>query len=225
MKILVIDDHPLFLDGLLQVLLQLDPDVAAVQVTNAEAALERLTTDQDFQLILVDIGMPGMDGLDLLKTLAERELWIPAVVISAHDNPRSITRALDAGALGFIPKSFGAEELLGALQKVLKGEIFLPESVKRHIRQLRPAEGNVQAGAGHQHGVTPRQIRVLELLAKGFSNRKIALAMNLSEHTVKSHLKTLFAALNADNRTACVHKAEQLGLILKAAVDSASTDD
>jgi DNA-binding NarL/FixJ family response regulator len=151
-------------------------------------------------------------------------LWIPAVVISAHDNLRIITRALDAGALGFIPKSFGAEQLLGALQKVLKGEIFLPETVRRHIRQLRPADTHVST-AGHEHGVTPRQIRVLELLAKGYSNRKIALAMNLSEHTVKSHLKTLFAALNADNRTACVHKAEQLGLIFKSAVDSASADN
>lgn len=107
MKILVIDDHPLFLDGLLQAV----------------------------DLILLDINMPGMNGLDLLATLVERELWIPAIVISAHDNPRVVLQALDAGALGFIPKHFNTAKLLAAL----KGEVFLPESIKARIDQLRRA--------------------------------------------------------------------------------------
>jgi two-component system nitrate/nitrite response regulator NarL len=213
-KILVVDDHPLFLDGLLQVLRQLDPNTMTEQVANAEQALSRLASGPEFQLILVDINMPGMDGLDLLAALVERELWIPAVVISAQDDPRIIAAALDAGALGFIPKSFGAAELLDALKKVLAGEVFLPEPVKEQIDRMR--RSSTDSILNKNLGITTRQIRVLELLVKGYSNRKIALTLNLSEHTVKSHLKTLFAILNADNRTACAQKAEELGLVRQA---------
>lgn len=214
MKILVVDDHPLFLDGLLQVLRQLDPHTATEQVTNAEQALDRLKSDEGFQLILVDINMPGMDGLDLLSALVEHEFWIPAVVISAQDNPKVIAEALDAGALGFIPKSFSASELLNALKRVLAGEVFLPDSVKEQIDRMRRSPAHASA-FGTKSGITSRQLRVLELLVKGYSNRRIALTLNLSEHTVKSHLKTLFSILNAENRTACVQKAEELGLIRK----------
>jgi two-component system, NarL family, nitrate/nitrite response regulator NarL len=210
-KILVVDDHPLFLDGLLQVLRQLDPNTVTEQVVNAEQALNRLVSGSEFQLILVDINMPGMDGLDLLSALVERELWIPAVVISAQDNPRIIAAALDAGALGFIPKSFGASELLDALKRVLAGEVFLPEQIKEQIDRMR--RSSTDSVPNKNLGITARQIRVLELLVKGYSNRKIALTLNLSEHTVKSHLKVLFAVLNADNRTACAQKAEELGLV------------
>jgi DNA-binding NarL/FixJ family response regulator len=210
-KILVVDDHPLFLDGLLQVLQQFDSSVSTVQVGSAEEAISRLKADGgDFQLILADINMPGMTGLELLAALVEYEFWIPAVVISAQDNPKIIAEALDAGALGFIPKSFGAAELLDALNKVLAGEVFLPTAIKEQIDRLRRSQ---DAATGEKMGVTSRQLRVLELLVKGYSNRKIALALNLSEHTVKSHLKILFSILHVDNRTACAQKAEQLGLV------------
>lgn len=218
MKILVIDDHPLFLDGLLQVLQQLGPDVTTAQVGSAESALEYIESNPAVDLILLDINMPGMDGLDLLATLVERELWIPAIVISAHDNPRVILQALDAGALGFIPKHFNTAELLAALNVVLRGEVFLPEPIKARIEQLRRA--NIKAESSTEKvardlGLSSRQVRVLEFLVKGYSNRKIAVMLNLSEHTVKSHLKVLFSALKAENRTDCVQKAEELGLITK----------
>jgi two-component system, NarL family, nitrate/nitrite response regulator NarL len=211
MKILVVDDHPLFLDGLMQVLRQLDPEMITEQVPDAEQALNCLKAGRGFQLILVDINMPGMDGLDLLSALVEHELWVPAVVISAQDNPRIIASAMDAGALGFIPKSFSAAELLDALKRVLAGEVFLPEPVRQQIDRMRRSTANIDSGT--KFGITTRQLRVLELLVKGYPNRKIALTLNLSEHTVKSHLKTLFAILGVDNRTGCVQKAEQLGLV------------
>jgi DNA-binding NarL/FixJ family response regulator len=211
MKILVVDDHPLFLDGLLQVLRQLDPEMITEQVPDAEQALNRLRADGGFHLILIDINMPGMDGLDLLRALVEHELWIPAVVISAQDDPRVIAAAMEAGALGFIPKSFGAAELLDALKRVLAGEVFLPDAIRQQIDRTRRATVNLDTGV--KLGVTSRQLKVLELLVKGYTNRRIALTLNLSEHTVKSHLKTLFAILNVDNRTGCVRKAEQLGLV------------
>lgn len=223
MKILVVDDHPLFLDGLIQVLRQLDPATVTQQVSNAEQALDRLKGERDFQLILIDINMPGMDGLDLLCALVEHELWVPAVVISAQDDPRVIAHALDAGALGFIPKSFGASELLDALRSVLAGEVFLPEPIQEQIDRMRRFPPSVESGA--KLGITARQLRVLELLVKGYSNRKIAATLNLSEHTVKSHLKVLFSILNADNRTVCVQRAEQLGLVrqIPPANDSSSS--
>lgn len=216
MKILVVDDHPLFMDGLLQVLQQLRPNITAIQIGNAEKALEYIETDRAIDLILLDINMPGMDGLDLLATLVERELWIPAIVISAHDNPRVILQALNAGALGFIPKHFNTAELLAALNVVLKGEVFLPEPIKARIDQLRRANTKTDSKSekvAANLGLSSRQLRVLECLAKGYSNRKIAAILNLSEHTVKSHLKVLFSALKAENRIDCVRKAEELELI------------
>jgi DNA-binding NarL/FixJ family response regulator len=229
MKILVVDDHPLFLDGLLQVLQQLRPNVTAIQVGNAEEALEYIDTDRAIDLILLDINMPGMDGLDLLATLVERELWIPAIVISAHDNPRVILQALNTGALGFIPKYFNTAELLSALNVVLKGEVFLPEPIKARIDQLRRVNaktGSLSEKIALDLGLSSRQVRVLECLAKGYSNRKIATILNLSEHTVKSHLKVLFSALKAENRTDCVRKAEEMGLITAIRIeDSEPAED
>lgn len=212
---MVVDDHPLFLDGLLQVLQQSDKNLVPLQVSSADAALEVLAENPNFDLILVDINMPGMDGIDLLTTLVEREIWVPAVVISAQDNPRSIIQALDAGALGFIPKSFNANQLLGALKQIFQGEVFLPENIAKQIEQLRRAENGKRQHTrnGEDYGITPRQHRVLQLLVKGYSNRTIATTLNLSEHTVKSHLKSIFANLGTTNRTECVQKAEQLGLV------------
>ncbi len=223
MKILVVDDHPLFLDGLEQVLQLLDQPVTVIQAINGQDAITKLASENEIDLIMVDLNMPGMDGIDLLSTLVEREIWIPAVIISAHDDPNSIIRALDAGALGFIPKSFSAEELLTALKIVFGGGVYLPESMMTQIEHIRRVSNNAQPkteNIGANYGITSRQIRVLELLAKGHSNRQIALILNLTENTVKSHLKSLFAALNTPNRTACAQKAEKLGLVKQAVVDS-----
>ncbi len=222
MKILVVDDHPLFLDGLQQVLRLLDDTVTVVQAIDAEEALTHLTPNNDIDLIMVDLNMPGINGIDLLTTLVAREIWTPAVVISAHDDPSSVIQALDAGALAFIPKSFNADELITALRVVLKGGVYLPETMMAQIKHMRRTTGKTQPATeniGDTYGITSRQFRVLELLVKGHSNKQIALILNLTENTVKSHLKSLFAALNTRNRTACVQKAEKLGLVKQPAAD------
>ncbi len=220
MNILVVDDHPLYIDGLKQVLSQIEGQAEVVQAVSAEQALELIESgDSVFDLLLVDLNMPGIDGLDLLMTLDERELWIPSVMISAQDNAQVIMQALDAGALGFIPKSFGASELLDALHTVFQGKVFLPKGMDQQIERLRRAVDGKRPveKAAEDFGITPRQYRVLELMAKGYSNKKVAMTLYLTEHTVKSHVSQLFMALDVDNRTACVQRAVQLGLVQKAA--------
>lgn len=212
MKILLIDDHPLFLDGLMQVLSQLAESVTVVRFTDAEAALQRLFDEQDFTLVMVDINLPGMNGVEFLQALGEYKLCVPAVIMSAEDKLEVIAEALEAGALGFIPKSVSAGELIEAIRVVVSGQVFVPKPLHAPLRHLRHQK-SITKGCSALSGITSRQLRVLTLLAKGHSNKVIALSMNLSEHTVKSHVKNIFAALNVANRTACVLKAEQLGLI------------
>ncbi|MCG8435804.1 MAG: response regulator transcription factor [Gammaproteobacteria bacterium] len=216
MKILVVDDHPLFLDGLKLVLSGLDKDIDFLQANDGEQALT-LVADHlnELALVLVDLNLPGLDGVALITAFSERQYWIPTVMISAEENPRAIKAALDAGALGFIPKSYNAEELLNAARQVLKGELHLPENIRQ---QLERAENLTNKGKDDnadaaRYGITPRQFSVLQLMAQGLPNKRIALTLNLTEHTVKAHVGALFSALNAGNRTECVQEARRLGLI------------
>ena len=157
-----------------------------------------------------------MDGVTLIESLAARELWFPVVVVSADDSVERVSRAMQAGALGFLPKSYGADEAVAALRRVLDGHVALPENLRRRMARVRRLADAGFPGEAARLGITPRQYRVLQLIASGLSNAQIASALNVTEHTVKSHVRGLFDALGAENRTACVHVAAQKGLVAVA---------
>ena len=217
MKIIVVDDHPLFIDGLRQVLYRLHPQATVEQVYDVESALLSIEQEPDYDLALVDLTMPGLDGLDMLMLLAERKICLPTVLISAQENPKVIAQAIELGALGFIPKTYAADELLDAIRQVLNGDLFVPPRLSDQVKRLQRMGSHSRSviEVGNDFGITPSQLRVLQLLAKGFSNRKIATALSLSEHTIKSHLKALFPILGADNRMDCVKKANDSGLLIR----------
>lgn len=211
MQVLVADDHQLFLDGIQHILKKLDTDVEVTESTSAERAIEILESGRKFDLILIDLSMPGMDGLSILQRMHERKVWLPLVVVSGEEDVQKIKSALDSGALGFIPKTYSSQQMLSALQTILDGEIYIPEKIEKQItvlearRPLTEKQGNDILKAS---GITKRQYEVLQLMAKGYSNKQIATSLYLTEHTVKSHISALFTALNASNRTECVQNAQ-----------------
>lgn len=205
MRILVVDDHQLFVDGVRYILSRLDEKMEAVEATSAADAVRLLESDPDFDLVLIDVHMPGLGGIQLLHHLRDRGIWLPVVVISGDTDRGTITRCINAGALGFIPKSYGAAEMLAALQHVLDGETYVPDGIVL-------SEENV-ADVGGDAEITHRQFQVLRLLALGYSNRKIADTLFITEHTVKAHVNALFRVLAVSNRTECVRIAEDRGLL------------
>ena len=209
MQILLADDHPLFLDGMRHILAQLDDAVQVHCADSGEAALRRLRGEGDFDLLLLDLGLPDTDGLGLLQILREEAITVPVIVVSASENLHQIRAALATGALGFIPKSYHAGQMLGAIREVLEtGQVYLPDDIRARIEQLVAGD---EPPAGQ--GITARQRQVLSLLAQGLANKQIAQRLSLTEHTVKAHLGALFQLLRVSNRTECAQKALRLGLL------------
>ena len=204
MHILVVDDHALFREGLVLLLRQMGEQVDTREASSAEEALHQLDLMSEIDLLLIDLGMPGIDGIDLLSALRERGLDCPVVVISASEELHDIQRALAAGAQSFIPKSTSSSMLLDGLQRVLQGEDWLPREIHARLRQRQNDT---------LPELTRRQQHILEALTAGDSNAEIAQRLNISVHTVKFHLATLFRLLDARNRTECVTRARELGLV------------
>lgn len=213
MRILILDDHRLFLEGLHRVLEGLDDGTQIVEAQTTQRALSLLDDGQRFDVILTDLSLPDLDGFAFLKALRERRTVTPVVIISASDNERDIRRALDHGALGFIPKSLGSRELRIALHQVLDGEIFVPAAYWDLVFGSLDRPDAPALNDGHDDGIGPRQLEVLQHMAAGRSNKQIATLLNITEATVKSHIGMLFRALHVRNRTACVREALNRNLV------------
>lgn len=213
MKILVVDDHQLFVDGLERILLPAFTSLSVTKAYKADDALQLLDEQQDFDLILLDLGLPGTNGLDLLRTIMARKLWIPVVVLSALDEIRVIKQLIRSGAMGFVPKSYNSHEVINALKLVLSGETYLPEDLQERLSGFHDQSGNTTQAAIDRSGLTRRQLDVLSLLGRGYSNKEIASKLYLTNNTVKSHIKSLFRSLGVSNRLACIRSAEELGLL------------
>jgi DNA-binding NarL/FixJ family response regulator len=214
MKILVVDDHLLVGEALRHWLKPLDPELEAMQAQTAEEALAVLASRQDVSLILLDLSLPDADGFTVLRSLRESHPQVPVVVLSASNQREIVMRALDGGAMGFIPKTSNSGVLVGALRLVLSGGVYLPPEI------LRPAASSASAaGSGSVHhrdiGLTDRQAQVLALLIEGKPNKLICRELNLAEGTVKIHVTAVLKALDAANRTQAVIAASRLGLKLE----------
>ena len=216
LRIMVVDDHKLFADGLGLVLRSIAKNVEIIIVNNSQSALNELNLNPEFDLLLLDMHMPGLDGLSLLVSIKERKNYIPCVIISATENILMIKQGMDLGAFGFIPKSYDSNQLIDALNLVLIGECFMPIEIMKKIHRLKQSQDSSNEKLDkslNQTGITKRQHEVLNLLAKGYSNQQIAITLFLSKHTVKSHVAALLSALQAENRTDCVRQGRDYGLI------------
>src|SRR5205823_10733205 len=172
MKILIVDDHALFREGLAELLKGLDPEVQTLQAADANAAMEQTKVNVDIDLVLLDLHMPGPSGLDLLCALKEDLPSVPVVVLSSDETRGSVLRALDRGAMGYIPKSSNSKVMTQALRLVLVGGIYLPAVVVQGDAERHAANPPVSAALGLSDlGLTPRQMDVLRCLLRGMSTK------------------------------------------------------
>jgi len=206
MKILICDDHALFREGLELVLEKLDPAARLESVADAEAALARIDEDPDFDLVLLDIALPGLSGLDALEALRRTHPSVPIVILSASESPDDARAALGRGASGFIPKSSRGAVLLGAVRLVLDGGVYVPPLL---VDAPAPSRGREPSA---RHGLTVRQLEVLRLSARGLTNAEIARVLGISGATVKNHLERVYDVLDASNRTEAAMRLHELGL-------------
>ncbi len=202
MDILIADDHPLYRDALSMLVQQLDDEVTTKTVCCYDEVIEQLREEKKPDLILVDLHMPGIDAWQGIKSLRELSPETPIVVISSSESEDDSTRALELGALGFIPKSLDGNSMVNALRLIVENGVTIAPIVKRS-----------EARKSASSSLTKRQHEVLQRLANGESNKIIARKLELSEGTVKLHVRAVFTALNVSNRTQAVIAAEKLGLI------------
>lgn len=206
MKILIADDHALFREGMRYVLAQLAEQVAIMEAGNGVETLQALDAHQDIGLVLLDLGMPGGDGFSALERLSRQYPALPVVVLSASEQRLDMQRALDLGAMGFIPKSATAPVMLSALRLVLSGGIYVPTALAR-AHPCEPA-----AEPDPPSALTARQREVLGYVIEGKPNKIIAAELDLTEATVKAHITAVFKALKVRNRTQAALAATRLGL-------------
>jgi two-component system nitrate/nitrite response regulator NarL len=200
MKILIIDDHPLFRAGFHAVLEQSDLDAEVLSVSSVAEGLQVLRRDGDVALVLLDIHLRGEDGFNAMKVIGEKFPTTACIMISGDEQDAIAHRAIAAGASGFIPKSFTADEMIAAIKKVLNGDVFVPTPMQRTTQ----TEGT---------SLTLRQLEVISMLGRGFSNKEIARALDVAERTVKAHVSAVFEALNVRNRTQAVLVAQRRGYL------------
>jgi len=222
LKVLIVDDHPLIREALRHVLRTLDDGLDLVEAQNCAEALAAAAAHADLDLVLLDLALPDADGFDALARLRERHPGLPVVVLSAFEQPELVTRALDAGAMGFIPKTSSNQLLLEALRLVLSGRVYLPAEVLAQHREIPEVALQRAAQAGRADaaisprdlGLTARQADVLALMIEGKPNKLICRELNLAEGTVKIHVTAILKALNVSNRTQAVIAVGKLGLRL-----------
>ena len=228
MKVLLIDDHPLILQALQSVIEGLGSDTSVIGANSARAARETLQVDSDFDLVLLDLHLGDADGFDVLVEFRAAYPALPVVVVSASDRSSDVIRAIDAGAMGFVPKRASNDTLFEALHMVMSGGIYVPPmtmgsepaakpegdtlpGVLRVVRETAHDSGfQTNAVALAEIGLTPRQTEVLALLLKGQPNKLIARELNLSVETVKDHVAAVLRTLGVSSRTQAVLAVSQM---------------
>jgi DNA-binding NarL/FixJ family response regulator len=224
MKVLLIDDHPLIVAALQSVIQGLGDNVTVASADSGRAARETLRNDSSYDLVLLDLHLGDADGFDLLGELRTKYPALPVVVISASDRTSDVIRAIDMGAMGFVPKRASNEVLLDALQQVMSGGVYVPPmtmgadnqtqlSGSYNLQQVHreATEGGFQTVPSLvQLGLTPRQSDVLNLLLKGQPNKLIARELGLSVETVKDHVAAVLRALGVSSRTQAVIAVSQI---------------
>lgn len=202
MKILIVDDHALMREGLGQLLAGMYPNLTLLHAANGAQAIDTLLPHRDIDLVLLDYQLPDMTGLDVLRQLSKIQPELAVLLISGSVNPHLMQQTLSAGACGFVQKSGNAQALVQAIDLVLKGGIYLPPE----LQALHDSGKN-----NGSNTLSPRQETVLHRLMDGQSNREIALELDVSEETVKTHVSAILRYFNAENRTQAALSALEFG--------------
>jgi DNA-binding NarL/FixJ family response regulator len=199
-KFLIADDHPLYREALISALQPLFENIDIIQSDGLDSTLDALQQNSDFDLVLLDLNMPGCDNFYGLIRVSQDFPQVPVAVISASDSVEVVSKVMNLGANGFIPKSTPTDIIADALKKIMDGNNWLPVGMQTCIDQSAPVI-NIAKLVGE---LTPKQFEVLKLLQNGLLNKQIAFDLNITEATVKAHISAVFRKLNVNTRTQAV---------------------
>jgi DNA-binding NarL/FixJ family response regulator len=213
-RIVLADDHRLVVEAIQSLLSSLDPEIEVVQAANFSEAIKKLAEENVVDLVVLDLNMPGMNGVEGIRIMGEKHPQLPVVILSGQASAEEVREVLQAGARGFIPKDLGGKGMLRALELVLSGEIFVPAmALEKGVEDAKAG-----TGAGGKFSpenplshLTPRERQVLSLLIEGQSNKAIADRLGLKPITAAFHVRGIFRKLNVANRTEAVITAIKLG--------------
>jgi len=205
----VVDDHPVLRDGLVAILsTQAGFEVVGEAETGREAVL--LAAELQPDIVMMDLEMPGMDGVEALKQMRDRDPDVHVIVFTAYDTDDRIVAALQAGAQGYLLKGAPRDQIFEAIRVVNAGDSLLqPVVASKLLTRMRRSAGD----PGTTGSVTPREMEVIRLLARGLQNKEIAAELGIAQRTAKFHVGSILAKLGAGNRTEAVTIAVQRGMI------------
>ena len=208
LRFLIVDDHPLFRDALQSALKLAYPDAETVEARLIEDALAILDREQGFDLALLDLSIPDVQGFEGLLTIRTRYPRLPVVVVSGHEDPRIVTETLSYGAAGFIPKSARKDDLAKAIREIMDGEVYVPGNFAE--QPADPAREDRAELVRRIATLTPQQMRVLGMLRQGLLNKQIAYELQVGETTVKAHVSEILRKLHVYSRTQAVIEVSRL---------------
>ena len=213
MNILVVDDHPLYRSGVVYTLQNTGLDVEVIECSSLDAAFQRLDAGLQVDLMILDLQMPGYQGLDSVRSVRSRRPEIPVLVLSGNEDPAAVRECIDLGAFGFVPKSAPSDQFNAALSLVLSGGVYLPPTSLSIGAPATRAQQDAWSRLGAH--LTERQRQVLMGIVQGKPNKVIARDLGLSDTTVKSHVAHILDALVVSNRTEAVYALARAGLSIR----------
>jgi DNA-binding NarL/FixJ family response regulator len=211
-KVVIIDDQNLVRSGIESLLSLSDKVTVVAQGDDGERAID-LAEEYQPDVFLMDIRMPRMNGIDAIKSLREAEFEIPVIILTTFDDHQLVLQGLQAGAQGYLLKDVSLESLIDAIEAVHKGEtIVQPAITDTLLRGLKTQKGNFDSLPEPQ-SLSPKETEVLRLVASGYSNREISVALSKSEGTIKNHVSSVLSKLGVRDRTRAVLRALEIGII------------
>jgi DNA-binding NarL/FixJ family response regulator len=208
-KFLIADDHPLYREALISALQPLFENVDIIQSDDLDSTLEALQQHSDFDLVLLDLNMPGCDSFYGLIRVSQDFPKVAVAVVSASDSVEVVCKVMNLGAKGFIPKSTPTIVIAEALKQIMDGINWFPEDMQTDIKDFVPAI-DIAKLVGE---LTPKQFRVLRLLQNGLLNKQIAFDLSITEATVKAHISAIFRKFNVNTRTQAVLMLKYLDIV------------
>ena len=207
-QVLIIDDHPLFREALSAAVAMAYPEARSCEVSNIEGAISALEADRDYDIALLDLNIPGVNGFEGLLKLRSLHPRLPVLVVSGLENEQIIDEAITYGAAGFLPKSMGREVLGTAISTILAGDVYVPV-------ELSTARDSTDGSAKSDIierllSLTPQQLRVLFMLREGLLNKQIAYELDVGATTVKKHVSEILRKLRVHSRTQAVIEVSKL---------------
>ncbi len=206
-KIIIADDHPLFRQALLGTLKNKLTKTQWLEAQTIAELEQQLQNNNDSDLLLLDLNIPGAHGFSTLIHVRNHFPQIPVVIVSAHEDQNTISKAMKYGAAGFIPKSTPIDDIFNAIVAVLSGETWLPKSFESILENTDATDIAERVAS-----LTQQQYRILLMFAQGLLNKQIAYDLNVSEATIKAHATAIFRKLDVRNRTQAVIAIAKLDL-------------